>query len=261
MRLSPSHPIRVHEIREFFIKAPISIDGTVAFVGSHPANDASLYGDISLSTEDLDLLDLVTDSELHDLFMAHIRSEFLWSQDRTFGDLDSDLENAVFNYRWHVCDVCGCDSACDDDCPVNGGELVSDQGNWSKVHFQAVRSLRALSAVGYDADLDVALVVPQRDLAGAVQTTLHDLREIRDGVDFATVMEGENGGYSSDASHASKLLAKATEWQAITKFSLAKLATFELHKKALLEDTCPDEYRSLLSKDLDFTEWFSKVAC
>ena len=261
MRLSPSHPIRVHEIREFFIKAPISIDGTVAFVGSHPANDASLYGDISLSTEDLDLLDLVTDSELHDLFMAHVRSEFLWSQDRTFGDLDSDLETAVFNYRWHVCDVCGCDSACDDDCPVNGGELVSDESNWSKVNAQAVRSLRALSAVGYDADLDVALVVPKLALAHAVWLTLHDLREMRDGVDFATVMEGENGDYISDVSHASKLLAKATEWQAITKFSLAKLATFELHKKALLEDTCPDEYRSLLSKDSDFTEWFSKVAC
>ena len=257
MRLSPSHPIRVHEIRDFFVKAPISIDGTVAFVGSHPANDASLYGDISLSTEDLDLLDLVSDSQLHDLFMAHIRSEFLWSQDFTFEDLDCDLETAVFNYRWHVCHVCGCDSRCDHDCPEFGGELVSDEGNWSKVHAQAVRSLRALSAVGYDADLDVALVVPQSDLAGAVRTTLHDLREMRDGVDFATVMEG----FIFHASHASKLLAKATEWQAITKFSLAKLATFELHKKALLEDTCPDEYRSLLSKDSDFTEWFSKVAC
>lgn len=216
MRLSPSHPIRVHEIRDFFVKAPISIDGTVAFVGSHPANDASLYGDISLSTEDLDLFDLVTDSELHDLFMAHVRSEFLWSQDRTFGDLDSDLETAVFNYRWHVCDVCGCDSRCDDDCPVNGGELVSDESNWSKVNVQAMRSLFALSYAGYDADLDVALVVPQSALADAVWFTLKDLREMRDGVDFATVMED----YSSDVSHASKLLAKATAWHEIARLPL-----------------------------------------
>ena len=220
MRLSPSHPIRVHEIRDFFVKAPISIDGTVAFVGSHPANDASLYGDISLSTEDLDLLDLVTDSELHDLFMAHVRSEFLWSQDRTFGDLDSDLETAVFNYRWHVCDVCGCDSRCDDDCPVNGGELVSDESNWSKVNAQAVRSLRALSAVGYDADLDVALVVPKLNLAHAVWFTLHDLREMRDGVDFATVMEVSYWSHSR-ASDASKLLAKATAWHEIARLPLA----------------------------------------
>jgi len=218
MRLSPSHPIRVHEIRDFFVKAPISIDGIVAFVGSHPANDASLYGDISLSTEDLDLLDLVSDSELHDLFMAHVRSEFLWSKDFTFGDLDSDLETAVFNYRWHVCDVCGCDSRCDDDCPVNGGELVSDEGNWSKVNAQAVRSLRALSAVGHDAELDVALAVPQSDLAGAVRTTLHDLREMRDGVDFATVMESFSLRFR--ASHASELLTKATAWHEIARLPL-----------------------------------------
>jgi len=262
MRLSPSHPIRVHEIRDFFVKAPISIDGIVAFVGSHPVNDASLYGDVSLSTEDLDLLDLVTDSELHDLFMAHVRSEFLQAQATMFGELDADLEKAVFNYRWHVCDVCGCDSACDDDCPVNGGELVSDESNWSKVNAQAVRSLSALSAVGYDADLDVALAVPQDALAFAVRFTLNDLRDMRDGVDFATIMEGLKPFLPHwEEARAFELFTKATAWQAITKFSLAKLATFELHKKALLEDTCPDEYRSLLSKDLDFTEWFSKVAC